>query len=124
MKEKWIMLLALGFFSGCGGYNSYPGMPGGGYGYGYQPPVNYGYGYGYPPYPGPAYGYYPGPVYYGGYGYSDHSPRPPVSNNQKALNYVYDHRNEIKRLPPQQQQQILRQAQQLGQQNKHQHHQK
>ncbi len=114
MKKNLMVFVVLGLLSGCGGYNSYPGMPGGGYGYGYTP------------YPGPAYGYYPGPVYYGrpyggygGYGYSDHAPRPPISNNQKALNFIYDHRNQIQRLPPQQQQQILRQAEKLGQQNNH-----
>ena len=126
MKQNLMVIVALGFISGCGGYNSYPGIPRGGYGYeyGYPPPVNYGYGYGYTPYSVPAYGYYPGPVYYGrpyggygGYGYPDHAPRPPISNNQKALNFIYDHRNQIQRLPPQQQQQILRQAQKLGQQN-------
>lgn len=87
MKQFLILLLDFGFLPGCTGYNSYPGMPVGGYGY--PPPVHY------------------------GYGYSGHTYRPPISNDQKALNYLYDHRNEIKRLPPQQQQQILRQAQKL-----------
>ena len=129
MKQNMMVIVALGLLSGCGSYYSYPGMAGGdyGYGYGYPPPVNYGYGYGYAPYPSPAYGYYPGPVYYGrpyggyGYGYGDdeHPPRPPISNNQKALNYVYDHRNQIQHLPPQQQRQILRQAEKLGQQSNH-----
>lgn len=125
MKQKWIVLLVFGWISGCGGYNSYPGIPVGGYGYGYgyAPPVNYGYGYA--PYLGPAYGHYPSPVYYGrpygGYGYVEHSPRPPISNDQKALNFIYDHRNEIKRLPPQQQQQILRQAEKLTQHRNHHH---
>lgn len=122
MKRSLILLLGFGCLPACTGYNSYPGMPVGGYGY--PPPVNYGYGY--PTYPVPAYGYYPPPVYYGrsygGYGYSDHTYRPPVSNDQKALNYLYDHRNEIKRLPPQQRQQILREAQKLSPQGKHHHH--
>lgn len=124
-----LAVLILGFFSGCANYGGYPSFPGGayggGYGYPYPPPVNYGYG----GYPAPAYGYYPGPVYYGrsygGYGYSEHEHRPPVSHDQKALNYIYDHRNQIQHLPPQQQREVLREANKIIQHNnahQHRHH--
>jgi len=73
---------------------------------------------------------YPGPVYYGrpyggygyGYGYADHEGRPPISNDQKALNFVYDHRNQIQRLPPEQQREILRKVDQISHHNDHPKH--
>ena len=126
MKQLFF-ILTLGVLSGCTNYGGYPSFPGGAYGGGYgypsQPPTYYGYG-GYPP---PAYGYYPGPVYYGqsygGYGYSEHEYRPPVSDDQRALNYLYDHRDQIKHLPPQQQKEVLREANQIMQhKNTNQHH--
>lgn len=114
-----LSILFLGLLSGCANYAGYPGA----YGYPYPPPVNYGYGV----YPIPAYGYYPGPVYYGrsygGYGYSEHDHRPPVSNDQKALNYLYDHRNQIQRLPPRQQREVLREANKIMRHSQsHRHH--
>ena len=120
--KQILPVLILGLLSGCANYGGYPSFPGGGYsggvGYPYPtPPVNYGYGL----YPVPAYGYYPGPVYYGrsygGYGYSEREYRPPVSDDQRALNYLYDHRNEIKHLPPQQQREVLREADRIIQHN-------
>lgn len=112
--KKRLLVVTLSLLSGCGGYGSYPSFPGGAYGYPVSSPPNFGYG----GYPVPAYGYYPGPIYYGrsygGFGYADHDEHPSISNDQKALNYLYDHRNQIQRLPPQQQREILREANQIA----------
>ena len=106
------------FLTGCAGWGGY-GANNGGFG-GYP-------GYGYPAYgyPGYAYGY---PSY--GYGYSTYygsgAPRyrqPPESETQKNLNTLYDHRNEIQRLPPQQQKAVIREANKLLQQRQREMHQ-
>lgn len=121
--------MVLGVLSGCANYGGYPSYSGGGYGGGYgypsYPPTVYGYG----GYSAPAYGYYPGPVYYGrpygGYGYSEHESHRPITNDQRALNYLYDHRNQFKHLPPQQQREVLREANKIMQHNNkqgHRHH--
>ncbi len=85
--------------------------PGGGYGY----PGGYGYsgGYGYPPrygYPGGYYGYNP-------YGYYPprpvHPPPTPLTPEQARLQYLYKNRDKIKKLPPQQRQQVYRHAEEM-----------
>lgn len=129
MMKQVLAVMVLGVLSGCANYGGYPSYPGGGYGGGYgypsYPPTVYGYG----GYPVPAYGYYPGPVYYGrpygGYGYSEHESHRPITNDQRALNYLYDHRNQFKHLPPQQQREVLREANKIMQHNtseRHHHH--
>jgi hypothetical protein len=96
-----LMAGCTGFGSGNGG-----GVPGG---YGY--PGQYG-GYGYPN----RYGGYGVP---GGYGY--YPPHPvypqrqvaPPSPEQKQLEYLYQHRDQIQKLPPEQRQQVLRHVDKL-----------
>lgn len=108
-----LLLLFLGLIAGCAGYNSYPNSPQTAYGWGTGGAYGPGYGgYGYaPPYP---YGYYPGPEYRYPPGYGSHRPsRPPLSAEQRALNYLYDHRRQIQRLPPQQQKDVARMAERL-----------
>lgn len=101
--------------------------------YGYQPVYpNYGYRPNYPRYGyrgnQPFYGYregYPNHHYqeryprYGqhggsmGGGYRQPQWRPPMTQTQKDLNTIYDNRNRISRLPPQQQQRVIQRAQEL-----------
>lgn len=104
--RQLLSTLILGVLSGCADYASYPAP----YGYPHPSSLNYGSG----AYTAPSYAYYPGPVYYGHsygwYGNSDYDRRPPISNDQKARNYLYDHRSQIQRLPPQQQREVLREA--------------
>jgi hypothetical protein len=132
MRDFLAILLAIGL-SACtplGG--SYPG---GGYQGGYGARPYYGYG-GYPPYVN-AYGYrrnhpYAYPPYdyrgryphhphstgygLGGYNYRPPKWNPPMTQAQKDLNTIYDHRNQIARLPHQQQRVITNRAQELQRQ--------
>ena len=76
------------------------------------------YGYGqnsmFDPYGYNSYGYPNGPNYYGEQVYYQDEQREPyrapISDEQKELNYINDHRREIANLPPQEQKKILKEA--------------
>lgn len=92
-----LVLNGCAMFGGNGG--GYPG----GYGYpGYGSPGGYGYPAGY--------GYYPPR------NYPPPPPRyqaPPMSPEQQQLKYLYDHREAIQKLPPEQQKEVLRRAKKM-----------
>jgi len=120
MIARGLMSALLLSLSGCAGWGEY-GANDGGYGgypvYGGYPAYGYpAYGYGYPAY---GYGY---PTYYGS-GYPRYR-QPPETNTQKNLNTLYDHRNEIQRLPPPEQKAVIREANKLLKQRQREiHHQ-
>jgi len=103
-----------GFGANNGGWGDYPSY-GGSPVYGYPP-----YGYGYPSY-GYGYGYPSDPAYY--HSGAPHYRQPPETETQKNLNTLYDHRNEIQRLPPQQQKEVFREANKLLKQREREMHQ-
>lgn len=94
-----IFLILMTPLAGCTelggfGYPTYGGM--GGYPYGYS-----GYGY-----PGP----YRNPYYYN----KPPSIRTPQAQARKDLSTIYDHRDQIAKLPPKQRDEVIRYAEELG----------
>ena len=106
LREALGMALPL-LLAGCAGFGGDGGGYAGYYGaYGY--PGRYGYPGGYPGYAAPGrYGYYPPRRYY------PTPPAPPLSPAQQQLKYLYEHRDQINKLPPEQQQQVIKRAKEL-----------
>lgn len=87
-----VALLSMASLSGCAGFGGFGGNNNNG-------------GYGYPS--------------YGGYGYPNYRQpqwNPPMTQTQKDLNTINDNMKQLSKLPPEQQQQVLKRAKELQEQ--------
>lgn len=89
--SRLMILALLASLSGCAGLGGFGGNNSGGYGY-------------------PGYGGY------GGYGYPSYRQpqwNPPVTQTQKDLNTINDNMDKLSKLPPDQQQAVIKKAKEL-----------